>query len=460
MLAPPAQVVEPKPHVREKTFEVCKKRWVGKTPEISREFLFFQAKQLRLTEFSEEYSTLAMLDEGAILDELAHKKTMDHWFPVAQEEEAALEWARVLVHGSSTCEQMDIVLGIKYECTSMEHMAGMLVGWPDACIKYIEDMLAKDPDARVKNMQQVLGEGPSVCIEQRRNYWEDCVLSLGLCDGARPCRRFPLDRGEEECDYDSEGNENFYFCHRYNRLYCYDKGYGVEYWYENDDEDDEVRISANAVKGGGIRRKQLTPAQLKRKIARNAARLEDFNNSLVSRDPERPLREEFVCLVRDGDDDDDFYNGSNLLAKRLLNDPVKEVELEPSSKGSKEYRFYCVDHDDLFVQVEDGPSLKTKRARTSTNMNPLSGYTVRSELDADFRRFVAERDAKKAQEAKKARKDTIAAERSQPLRQGGDLEALFDAVADAFAESLRRGMRAHACYTVQLYATRMIGFSC
>lgn len=83
--------------------------------------------------------------------------------------------------------------------------------------------------------------------------------------------------------------------------------------------------------------------------------------------------------------------------------------------------------------------MATKKARTRTNMNALCGYAIKSELEPDFRKFLAERDRRRAQEARQARKNRIAAERSQDLRRDPDLEDLFDAVADAFAQQLLAG---------------------
>jgi hypothetical protein len=106
------------------------------------------------------------------------------------------------------------------------------------------------------------------------------------------------------------------------------------------------------------------------------------------------------------------------------------ADLHDDGDGSSScsvYKFFSLEY-----AMQDPRGIRVPYAGTKVAVNPLSGYEVVPELDAEFRAFVAARDRRLKAEASAARKKMISMQRDSPGRSDPCLVALFWAVVDAF----------------------------
>ncbi len=177
-------------------------------------------------------------------------------------------------------------------------------------------------------------------------------------------------------------------------------------------------------RGGGIRRKFLSKAQLIRKVKRNAQREEEFKlKKIVDEDYMLGDRKAFLR----------YLESNTELMNRLLNDPIQEVVLNDKKDAPPPIQFCGTLQEDSFFEMrEKGKLIATKKARTNMNMNPVSGFCLVPEWEGNFQEFVRDRDQTLKQEARVSARKRMQDECSRSWRSEEKLEDLFDAVADCF----------------------------
>lgn len=408
------QVLQPKPlSLVAKKFELHETRCIPRNMDVAREFEVYQIVTARKAELEEEYEACMHLDIGALLMETHRQEAVQRWLFVALEEEMWTEWAALLVYGSSLCERAEVLEATK------DH--GM-----------------------VSVMETLAYSGPGVCClskvydlsQNKYLAWYLSLVSTGNEFWSRKAgiMHLEVDKSlssyEPVLDWEWIGNCSF-VDQQVQFMYEHDwQGFSGCFQCEKECEacnsdEGEVRVSANAVVGGGLRKKNLSPKQLEGKILRNAARKEMFEASLCKRDHGRKARSAFV----------DFVNEDSNLCERLAGDPIKCAH-EPR-KNTDDWQ-YDLQQKDLFVE-EKGCVVGSKQARTHMNMNALCGYQIVPEQDAAFRKFVQGRDKRVAAKRAQEKQQAVQAEWDHPCRHEERLEELFEAVACAFEELLSAG---------------------
>jgi len=265
-----------------------------------------------------------------------YQTSIQHWLPTACETEAmAQEWAAVLRYGTSIFEYGEIAV----DCEEHDR---------DQVVRVF--MCGVGQTASRKNQYKAILN--SYSIPRDIIVWgAESITSMTTYKDA------PID-----WEYVKEEN---------NRLLMYLEKYGqhglslcnhcgeVEYfnpcacW----DNDSDVLVSANAVRGGGLCSKLLTPAQLGRKIKRNEARQTAFDESLRQRDPYRDVRLDFLCEIA----------SNEALLLKLTQDPIKEITFVNGCEEEKNNMPFwsSLGEDDLFELKKDGTDVvTTKKART------------------------------------------------------------------------------------------------
>lgn len=243
---------------------------------MGREFSKFQVEKARLDEYSKEVDAWRLLEEAFYLQTAKYKEDMDIWLPHARETEFILqEWAAVLRYGCNYYERAEVLASV--------HELG---------------------DVRMRvDVQGVMRDGPFYVIPPKMMSKADTCLYSAIIDKeyseedadfmAASVGRSSYDAAGmdwlkvgfewfdmERCFVDEHGAAGLSCC-----LGCELGGFGSDCFSVDDNLMEEMRISANAVVGGGLRLKKLTKAQLARKKQRNKMRLEAFQESLVQRDP-------------------------------------------------------------------------------------------------------------------------------------------------------------------------------
>lgn len=184
-------------------------------------------------------------------------------------------------------------------------------------------------------------------------------------------------------------------------------------------------------RGGGIRRKNLSRKQLERKILRNKTRENEFKMMKI-RDQDYMFTDRQAFLRH--------LEGNADVLRRLLNDPIQEVDLDSEDQNEPREFFGSVQEDQFFEFKKRGKLIAVKKARTNTNMNSVCGFCVIPEWDMQFQQFVRDRDIRLKKDAKSLRKKNLLIECSQPCRsECGHVEDLFDAVADCFRDMMHSG---------------------
>ncbi len=308
------------------------------------------------------------------------------WLPTACESEALLqEWAAVFSHGSSIYERWEVraELECQEDCEDVLAMItngvpGLLARKESSLRRIICDLPGGQKAASLFGVRSTLRR----IVEDRMGWASTAVAAPEEVVADLPVN-WQLERWyrcEDEiylCAFEEKGLS---LCHGLSLEY----GYG---YYDFDAGGDEVCVSARAVVGGGLRRKMLTPAQLQRKKARNSRRMAAFEESLKLRDPEKQVRQDFVCHVRQ----------NSVLRERLTRDPIVRIRLlgEHAVPGEEEEETNYWDEmeeTELFELQRVGSACVTvKTSRTRMNMNPVCGFEVVPEWQAAFKAFIKDR---------------------------------------------------------------------
>ena len=421
------QIVQPKAAVKDKTYNVLEDLWHAKCLEVQQAFTSFAFELARKDELEDELAQITWLSEGAMLLCHARAFSVARWFEKAEEEDAHMEWAALFRYGSSWYERNTIMAEFFRTDRKTARMMGSLHdSTPRSCLMV---RMQDASENKILNAYIRLELPPSFLAS-------DFIIS----------QFFPeKDSYETQIDWESESIPYCWMCPesimdcRYGAKglsCCFPKECNVsdlnDEWdlddWEEAVEEDDVRVSANAVVGGGIRRKFLSKEQIKRKKQRNDARKEAFEASLVKKDPLKKERAEFVHHLCCNPD----------LASKLAADPIQEISFEGDDEETRSVNWCDLEEHDVF-EKRVGKVVAVKPCKTRMNMNSLCGFQVVPELEKEFRDFLEKRDKAYAAQMKASKKLRLNKERSAPSRASQKLEDLFEAVADAFVELLEAG---------------------